>query len=79
MVANKPPTLCMQNPDKISPKPNRATPTRAVHRAPIALIILALKIARSAIHIGVSPPTKLKVDDVESPPSTRAFWITPHE
>jgi hypothetical protein len=79
MVANKPPTLCMQKPLMISPKPSRVTPMNAVHRAPISLIILALNIARTAIHIGVRPPTKLKVAALERPPSTSAFWMTPHE
>lgn len=76
---NRPPTLLVENPLKISPAPNNTTPTNAVVLAPIARMIRAFTRARNAMKLHVVLPTKLNVEGVLTFWATRAAWMTPHE
>ena len=61
-VTNNPPILCVVKPLSISPSAKSETPNIAVYLAPRSRIILALTIAKNAIHEHVKDPTKERVD-----------------
>src|ERR1700722_2913417 len=72
VVANRPPTLFVENELAISPSPSSPMPKRPVFCAPRALMILAFTRASTALHAVHNDPTKERVLADERLCATRA-------